>query len=184
MKPPSSPLLTLEPLIEAVREGVEEMGWELSGLQKTTSLQFEGRWEGESSRSAYLFFHHPDAPEGISVDVFLDETSQGLMGNLALVVDGRRLGELGDVPSCLDALGMLAAATLPEGFRTPVTLRLRLDDGGDPVARASTEIRFKLRIPRAALDAGAPTVAALSRATVTAFGLLSRDPVLSRYIEP
>ncbi len=35
-------LLTLEPLIDAVREGVEAEGWELSGLQKTTSHQFEG----------------------------------------------------------------------------------------------------------------------------------------------
>lgn len=181
MKTPTSPVLTLEPLIEAVREGVEEMGWELSGLQKTTSLQFEGRWEGDSSRSAYLFFHRPDAPDWCSVDVFLDETSQGLMGNLALVVDGRRLGELGDVSSSLEALGRLGAAALPEGFRTPVTLRLRLDDGGDPPGGAGTEIRFKLRIPRAALDAGAPTVAALSRATVTAFGRILVDPVLSSY---
>jgi hypothetical protein len=34
------PLLTLEPLIEAIRSGIEDSGWELSGLQKTTSHQF------------------------------------------------------------------------------------------------------------------------------------------------
>ena len=53
-------ILTLEPLVDAVREGVESAGWHLSGLQKTTSLEFEGRWEGESTRSAYLFFHRAD----------------------------------------------------------------------------------------------------------------------------
>ena len=66
------PILTLEPLLEAVREGLETSGWELSGLQKTTSHQFEGRWEGDSTRSAYLFFHPPHGPDFVSVDVYLD----------------------------------------------------------------------------------------------------------------
>src|SRR4051812_43482453 len=55
----ASPILTLEPLIEAVRQGLEAAGWALSGLQKTTSHEYAGRWDGESSRSAYLFFHRP-----------------------------------------------------------------------------------------------------------------------------
>lgn len=179
----SSPVLTLEPFIAAIREGLEEMGWVLSGLQKTTSHQFEGRWEGDSSRSAYLFFHHGDVPEWASVDVFLDETSKGLTGNLALVVDGRPLGALGDVPACMQTLGRLAAAALPEGFRTPVTLRLRLDDARDAAGDAEAEIRFKLRIPRTALDAGAPAVSALCRATVSAFRALLADPALEPYRE-
>ena len=90
-------LLTLEPLIDSVRRGVEGAGWELSGLQKTTSHQFEGRWEGASSRRAYLFFHLPDGPDHVSVDVFLDETTRGLTGNLALVIEGRPLTDLGAV---------------------------------------------------------------------------------------
>ena len=48
---------TLEPLIDAVRDGVEGKGWSLSGLQKTSSTEFEGRWAGQTTRSAYLFFH-------------------------------------------------------------------------------------------------------------------------------
>ena len=80
-------IYTLEPLIEAVRAGVESTDWKLSGLQKTTSHQFEGKWEGESTRSAYLFFHLPNGPDYASIDVYLDETTQGLAGNLALVVD-------------------------------------------------------------------------------------------------
>ena len=39
-------VLTLEPLIDAVRDGVEATGWALSGLQKTTSHEYAGRWEG------------------------------------------------------------------------------------------------------------------------------------------
>ena len=90
------PILTLEPLLEAVKEGLEGAGWELSGLQKTTSYEFEGRWAGDSSRSAYLFFHSEEVPEWVSLDVFLDETSRGLKGNLALVVDGPELSAIRD----------------------------------------------------------------------------------------
>lgn len=184
MSPAASPLLTLEPLIEAVREGVEARGWALSGLQKTTSHQFEGRWAGDSTRSAYLFFHRPGVGDDVSVDVFLDETSQGLFGNLALVVDARPLGEVGEVGAALGALGRLAGATLPEGFRTPVTLRFRSEDGDRPPEEAATEIRFKLRIPRAALEAGTPAVVSLCRATVEAFETLLADPVLASFRSP
>ncbi len=166
---PSEPLLTLEPVIDAVRDGVESAGWQLSGLQKTTSHQFEGRWAGDSTRSAYLFFHAPGGPEWASVDVYLDETSRGLAGNLALVVDCRTLAGLGDVPTVLAALARIARAHLPVGHRTPITLRLRLDEPDVDIGSASTEVRFKLRIPRVALEAGATAVTALSSATVEHF---------------
>lgn len=181
---PPQPLLTLEPLIEAVRLGVEADAWELSGLQKTTSHQFEGRWAGDSTRSAYLFFHLPGGPDWAGVDVFLDETNEGLRGNLALVVDGCTLAHLGDAPMALAALGSLAVTHLPEGHRTPVTLRLRLEDGAQQPGSASTEFRFKLVIPRQAMRDGAPAVAALSSAAVRAFRDLLSDPVLARYLEP
>lgn len=177
------PILTLEPYIEAVREGVESSGWSLSGLQKTTSHQFEGRWEGDSSRSAYLFFHRPAGPDWVSVDVFLDETSRGLSGNLALVADLDPLGALGDVSDALAALGSLATEYLPPGYKTPVTLRLRLEGGGQAAGEADTEVRFKLRVPRTAVDAGHSAVAALCSATVDAFESLMASPVLLRYLE-
>jgi len=179
----SGPILTLEPFIEAVREGVESAGWELSGLQKTTSHQFEGRWEGDSSRSAYLFFHPPDGPDWVSVDVFLDETSRGLTGNMALVVDVDPLGDLGDAQEVLGVLGGLATEFLPAGYRTPVTLRFRLDDGAENPADADSEVRFKLRFPRTALEAGVSAVAALTSATVTSFEALMRSPGLAGYLE-
>jgi len=176
------PILTLEPLIEAVREGVESTGWELSGLQKTTSHQFEGRWEGDSSRSAYLFFHPPDGPDWVSVDVFLDETSKGITGNLALVVDMEALGGLGDVGEVIGVLGKLSTGFLPSGYRTPVTLRFRLDDGARDPAEAESEVRFKLRFPKAALEAGASAIAALASATVRAFEALMQSPDLTQYL--
>lgn len=181
----AGPVLTLEPFIDAVRDGVESAGWELSGLQKTTSHQFEGRWEGDSTRSAYLFFHHPSVDLPVSVDVYLDETSRGLTGNLALVVDLRPLGEMDSVEALLGRLSTLAAKGLPEGYRTPVTLRFRLRDGGRPAKEAGTEVRFKLRIPRTALETGSSAVSALASATVKSFeGLLGRAQLRQEMAEP
>ncbi|MHB1192594.1 MAG: hypothetical protein ACYC6F_06055 [Longimicrobiales bacterium] len=181
---PSQPLLTLEPLIDAVRQGVEAEAWELSGLQKTTSQQFEGRWAGDTTRSAYLFFHVPSGPEWAAVDVFLDETNDGLQGNLALVVDGCALERMGDVREALATLGRLAVVHLPPGRRTPLTLRLRLEDGTQPTGSAATELRFKLVIPRWALREGSASVAALASATVRAFRQVLSDPTLARYLDP
>ncbi len=177
-RPASGPLLTLEPLLAAIREGVEGAGWRLSGLQKTTSHEFEGRWKGESTRSAYLFFHSEDAPEGVSVDVFLDETSRGLRGNLALAVDGRDLGELGDAGRLLQELGKAAGETLIEGYSCPVTLRLRLADHDAPVEEAESEVRFKIKLPAAALEAGHGAVSALGTASTRAFEALLGHPAV------
>lgn len=178
-------ILTLEPLLEAVREGVEGAGWKLSGLQKTTSLEFEGRWEGESTRSAYLFFHSAEGPEGVSIDVYLDETTQGLTGNLALVVDMAPLAELGDPTGVLGALGSLARAELPGGYSTPLTLRLRLPDSAADALDAEVEVRFKLVLPRRSMAAGAAEVRRLAAEAVRAFEriLLSSELVAYRVAE-
>ena len=173
--------LTLEPFMEAVRAGVEDRGWMLSGLQKTTSHQFEGRWEGESTRSAYLFFHSDLVPEHASIDVYLDETSRGLTGNLALVVDLVPLEELGEPADALRALGALTASRLPTGYAAPVTLRLRLRDGAEDPATAETEVRFKIRIPRRTVDAGIDSVRRLSASAVAGFEGILASPELRRY---
>jgi len=163
------PLLTLEPLLDAVREGLLEAGWEMSGLQKTTSYAFEGRWAGDSSRSAYLFFHRPGTPDWISIDVFLDETSRGLKGNLALVVEGPPLADIGDPAAVLSQLADATKETLPRGYRTPLTLRYRLPRVGAHVSQAETEVRIKLHIPAKALQAGSSAVAALASETARSF---------------
>lgn len=163
------PLLTLEPLIEAVQDGITRAGWELSGLQKTTSHQFEGRWQGESSRSAYLFFHSDRVPDFVSIDVFLDETSKGLKGNLALVVSGPELERLGPMPDLLAALGRVTADCLPRRCKTPFVVRLRMDGPEADPRTAETEIRIKLTIPSDTLQGGKEAVSALASATTTAF---------------
>lgn len=177
-------ILTLEPLLEGIREGVEGAGWELSGLQKTTSHRFEGRWEGESTRSAYLFFHRDDLPDWVSIDVYLDETSRGLKGNLALVLDGPELAALGPVPDVLAVLSAAAARELPGRYRTPITVRFRLlDDHGGP-GEAETEYRFKIRIPSSALEAGHSGVVALAGTVVGAFEALLEDGELRKVTGP
>ena len=165
----SEPLLTLEPLIDAVQNGVSGAGWELSGFQKTTSHQFEGRWEGESSRSAYLFFHSERAPDSVSVDVFLDETSQGLKGNLALVVEGPTLAGLGPMKDVMATLSRISAECLPAGYRTPLTVRLRLAGPDEAPEEAKSEVRLKIRIPAKAMRSGADAVSDLASAAVAAF---------------
>jgi len=179
-----TPILTLEPLIDAVRAGVEAAGWALSGLQKTTSHQFEGRWEGESTRSAYLFFHPAATPEDVSIDVYLDETSQGLTGNLALVVDLVPLAAMGDPGEALRTFAALTTSCLPPEHARPVTLRLRLQDGDADPGAAETEVRFKVRIPRAAVAAGAEAVRRLSEAAVQGFERILGSAELARYMIP
>ena len=165
----AKPLQTLEPFIEAVQDGITLAGWVLSGLQKTTSHQFEGRWKGESSRSAYLFFHNDNSPDFVSIDVFLDETTKGLKGNLALVVAGPEMGLLEPMPDLLAALAKVTADCLPDQYHTPFVVRLRMDGPEDDPRTAETEIRIKLTIPSEAMDAGASAVSALVSATTTAF---------------
>ncbi len=165
----AQPLMTLEPFIEAVQDGITSAGWELSGLQKTTSHQFEGRWEGESSRSAYLFFHSDASPDFVSIDVYLDETTKGLKGNLALVVTGPELGLLEPMPRLLTALARVTRDCLPEHYETPLVVRLRMDGPEDDPRTADTEVRIKLTIPSEALSAGASAVSTLASAVTTAF---------------
>ena len=169
MSASDQPVLTLEPLIDAVRIGLEASAWSLSGLQKTTSHEFEGRWKGDSTRSAYLFFHREELDEPVSVDVYLDETSRGLTGNLALVVDLVDLGKVPSVPDLLAELGRLGAAHLPGTYRTPLSLRFRMAEMDGSVADATAEARFKLVIPRSALSAGPDAIEALAGTAVGAF---------------
>ena len=177
-------ILTLEPLLEAVRGGVEEAGWQLSGLQKTTSHEFEGIWAGESTRSAYLFFHRQDLPESVSMEAFLDETSGGLRGNLAIVLEGPDLGRLGGVSKVLERVARASAETVPEGYATPVSVRVAVPDGDTPSRDASVQFRIKLTIPSAAVCAGASAVSALSSSVVMSFEALLERPEVAGMLPP
>jgi hypothetical protein len=175
---PDTPLLTLEPLIDSVRGGVEAAGWAMSGLQKTTSHQFEGRWEGESTRSAYLFFHRPDRWDEVGIDAYLDETSRGLQGSLSLVIEGPRLGGLGDPAQALATLGAAAGERLPPAYRTPISLRVRLSQPTSDPASSEIEVRFKLRIPASAMQGGPSAVSDLASSAVRSFeGLLGHPGI-------
>lgn len=175
------PILTLEPLIEAVREGVEGAGWGLSGLQKTTSHEYAGRWEGEISRSGYLFFHRAGAADGVGVEGFLDETTQGIQGNVSLVIVGPTLVRLGDPAAALAAIAAAARRRVPVRYRPAVSLKLRLDAATEAVSGADTELRIKVRLPQATMGEGRAAVARLAGDLVRAFERLLEDPVIARY---
>jgi hypothetical protein len=117
------------------------------------------------------------------VDVFLDETTRGLRGNLALVAQGPPLTELAGVETAIRSLAGAASAHLPERYRTPITLRLRLAGPDRAPEEAETELRFKILIPKAAVDAGAAAVADLAEAAVGAFERLADDPAMEPFRE-
>jgi hypothetical protein len=167
--------------MEAVREGVEGAGWLISGLQKTTSHEFAGRWEGETSRSAYLFFHRSDEPDAVSIDVFLDETSRGMTGNLALVVDGAPPARVGDPRGALTEAAAAARTRLPGDYPAPLSIRVRLDDSNQHVDDGTVELRIKLRITQSVLRSGPSAVTALAATAVHGFERLLGDPALHRY---
>ena len=180
----AEPILTLEPLLAAVREGLEAEAWKMSGLQKTTSHEFEGRWAGESTRSAYLFFHRDDLPDFVSVEAFLDETSRGLKGNVSLVLDGRSLEELGEVGELLRAMGETARRAMPGGYKTPLTLRMRLSRKETAPEEATTEYRFKLIIPQKVIVAGGAEVSRIASVAAASFEMILREESLSAYLPP
>lgn len=179
-----SDLVTLEPLLEAVRDGIEEAGWGLSGLQKTTSHEFEGRWAGESTRSAYLFFHRDDLPESVSVEAFLDETSRGLRGNLSLVLDGPALEVIGAVPPILDRIASASQETLPRGYRIPISVRVSVPRAEVVSDRANVQFRVKLVIPTVAVGAGASAVRSLASGAIVAFEQLLERPEVAELLPP
>jgi len=178
------PILTLEPLLDAVREGIRGAGWQLSGLQKTTSHEFEGRWAGESTRSAYLFFHRPDLPDSISVEGFLDETSRGLQGNLTLVVEGPRFGELGQVSVVLARVAAAASETFPAACTVPLSLRLRLPEASVQAADAEVQVRVRLHLPASAVTRGEDAVRGYVQSAVGAFEHLLERPEVAELLPP
>lgn len=143
-------------------------------------MEFEGRWEGESTRSAYLFFHRSDVDD-VSIDVYLDETGRGLTGNLALVIDLAPLGTFGDPAGALSDFRRLATNEMPRGFAAPLTLRLRLPDGPTDPAQAEVEVRFKLTVPSRVIAAGGQEIRSLVVDTVTAFERILASQALVRY---
>jgi hypothetical protein len=180
----TSELLTLEPLLDAVRHGVERAEWTLSGLQKTTSHEFEGRWAGEATRSAYLFFHREDLPESVSVEAFLDETSRGLRGTLSLVLDGPRLGRLGPVREVLARVAGASGETLPGPGGNPVSLKLTVRAGPSSPEEAEAQIRVKLVIPVGTFESGHSAVADLAQRAVGAFEALLERPEVAELLPP
>jgi len=98
------------------------------------------------------------------------------------VVDAKELGALGDVSGALSSLaGLWASVTSPDA-RTPLSLRLHLPSPTESVETAETEIRFKLRLPRNAPEAGADAVAGLAADTVRRFNLLMEADALRPFL--
>ena len=105
---------------------------------------------------------------------------RGIEGNLSMVLDGPRL-DRGDPRAVLASLGTVARRGMPRAYQGPLSLRLRLADANQAVDAAALELRVKLRIPQAALRAGAAAVRELASHTVRAFERLLEDPDLRRY---
>ncbi len=162
-------LLTLEPLITVVRDALSGAGWKLSGLEKTTSHEFVGRWEGGGSRRAYLFFHCDRVADFVRIDSFLEESPRGLRGDLALVFAAPELADLTPMPQFLAALSRMTVDCMPEGYKIILSVKLRLEGPREDPRDAETEVRLRLPIPAGAIDAGGYAVSSLVSLAVAGF---------------
>jgi ABC-type enterobactin transport system permease subunit len=90
--------------------------------------------------------------------------------------------ELGEPAEALRRFAALTLSCLPYEHARPVTLRLRLQDGASDPGRAETEVRFKVRIPRAVVAVGAGAVRRLSEAAVRGFERILGSAELARYM--
>ena len=76
----------------------------------------------------------------------------------------------------------MARGALPKGYQTPLTLRYRLPGLAAEPERSETEVRFKLHIPKKALQAGHSAVAALADASARAFQGILRSEGIKPYL--
>ncbi len=113
--------------------------------------------------------------------MYLDETSRGLTGNLALVVDLAPLGRVGDPADLLADLGALSKREMPASYAAPVTLRLRLPDGATDPAEAEVEMRFKLSLPSRIISEGGVGVRALAITAMASFERILASSELDRF---
>ena len=162
---------TLEPLLSVLRPLLEEGGWVLSGLQKTTSYEYEGAWEGATLRSAYAFFHRQtdEGGDGPSLEAYLDETEEGLEGALSLVMDAPGPDREPRVADVLRRALETAAGAIPEGIPAPVSITYSGRPGSTGASSIGARVRFKARIPAAAMRGGERTLGAVTRTLLEAF---------------
>ncbi|NNF28096.1 MAG: hypothetical protein HKN73_12795 [Gemmatimonadetes bacterium] len=162
---------TLEPLLSVLRPLLEEGGWVLSGLQKTTSYEYDGAWEGTTLRSAYAFFHleGDDEGDGPSLEAYLDETEEGLEGALSLVMAApgpdREPGVAGLMGTALDT----AAHAIPDGIPAPVSITYSGRPGATGPSSIQARVRFKARMPSTAIAGGERTLQSVTRTLLEAF---------------
>ena len=160
---------TLEPLLQVVRAVLESNRWSLSGVQKTTSYEYEGPWEGQTLRSAYAFFHRVGTPEeGPSIEVFIDESDEGVDGALSLVVEGPAVERESDVRAVLVGAVETAGEALPSELPAPVSISYG-HPGRRPPEAARVKVRFKAKLPRPAVKGGERTVRATLATILEAF---------------
>jgi hypothetical protein len=100
------------------------------------------------------------------------------------VLDGPSLKNIPDPELALGELGELAGASLPKGYRTPLTLRYRLSGPGRDPGEADSEIRFKLYIPAKVIQLGAKAITDLTRASSGALLEVLQAPELTPFLPP
>ena len=170
---------TLEPLLSVLRPLIEESRWVLSGMQKTTSYEYEGAWEGETLRSAYAFFHRPGDEEGRgpSLEAYLDETEDGLEGALSLVMTAPGPDQEPAVTELMGRALATASASIPEGVPAPVSITYSGRPGATAASAIRARVRFKARIPGTAIRGGERTLGAVTHTILGAF-----DDIESRWM--
>ena len=103
---------------------------------------------------------------------------------MSLVLDGQSLGELGEMRELLRAMGETARRAMPGGYKTPLTVRMRLPKKEAEPEEATTEYRFKLIIPQKVIVAGVAEVSRIVSVAAASFEMILREESLSSYLPP
>ncbi len=162
---------TLEPFLSVLRRDIEAGGWVLSGLQKTTSYEYDGAWEGGTLRSAYGFFHlvGDENGEGPSLEAFVDESHASLDGALSLVMKAPGPERVPGVADLLAVALSLVERAVPEGIPAPVSVTYSSSPGRTGPEAVDATVRFKARVPGSAVQGGERTIRAVTCTILKAF---------------
>ncbi|MDH3223662.1 MAG: hypothetical protein OEO23_08090 [Gemmatimonadota bacterium] len=162
---------TLEPFLSVLRRNIEAGGWVLSGLQKTTSYEYDGAWEGGTLRSAYGFFHlaGDGNGEGPSLEAFVDEAETSLDGTLSLVMKAPGPERVPGVADLMEVALSLVERTVPEGIPAPVSVTYSSSPGRTGPESVDATVRFRARVPGSAVQGGERTIRAVTCTILEAF---------------
>ena len=91
-------------------------------------------------------------------------------------MEGPESSELGTMQELFTSLVKVGKECMPEGYRTPITVRMRVEGPDTAPGAASSEVRLKLYIPTKETKASSAAVSALASSAVAALERVLAHP--------